>query len=111
MSRDVPTFRVASNSRHPILGRDYDAKTHRYTTAYLNPGKYTIFVDAFPGTELFDTVEPGRSGPTHLSASSLPGTGPGNGNGSDRGGPLHPIKIERLRTSSRAFFRPFLGDL
>ena len=47
MSRDVPTFRVASNSRHPILGRDYDAKTHRYTTAYLNPGKYVLLPASF----------------------------------------------------------------
>lgn len=51
MSNGTPSFTVKA-SRHPVRGRDYDEKTHRYTTAYLNPTKYTLTVDAFPGTEV-----------------------------------------------------------
>lgn len=44
----MANFRVIA-SRHPELGKDYDAKTHRYTSSYLNNKKYTLTVDAFPG--------------------------------------------------------------
>ena len=45
-------FVVQAVSRHPRLGRDYDPIAHKYRDAYLNPRRYGITVDAFPGKRL-----------------------------------------------------------
>jgi lysophospholipase L1-like esterase len=44
-------------SRHPRLGRDYDATTHAYTRRYLRPRGYRIEVDAFPGKVLLSPAQ------------------------------------------------------
>ena len=52
-TRAVPArFIVEAVSRHPRIGRDYDAVRHAFTDTYLNPRSYGIAVDAFPGKVL-----------------------------------------------------------
>lgn len=68
-------IRIQFTSRSPVRGRDYDAGTHRYKTAYLDPTQYPLAVDAFPGMDLIDVIEPELDG----------------------GGPRKPIRLFRLR--------------
>jgi lysophospholipase L1-like esterase len=68
---DVPKFSLSAGSRHPVLGRDYDDRTHRYTTSYINPSSYSIVVNAFPGEEVIriivDDPEPDQGGSSNQS--------------------------------------------
>ncbi len=65
--RTVPgRYHVRVDSRHPVLGRDYDPVSHRYRDSYVRPNGYRITVDAFPGMTLMinkgDQQHPGRGG-------------------------------------------------
>jgi hypothetical protein len=66
-------IRLEFTSRSPVRTRDYDAATHRYKTSYLDPSGYPLLVDAFPGMDLVDVIEP------------------------EVGGPRKPIKVFKLR--------------
>jgi hypothetical protein len=46
MTNNLPSIRLWC-SHFPILGRDYDAKTHRYKANYVNPASYSLVVSAF----------------------------------------------------------------
>jgi hypothetical protein len=70
-------FEVRAGSRFPQIGRDYDAATHRYRDAYLNPTGYAITVNAFPGMhKLVDAHDqqrlPGQPAPQDIWALNVP---------------------------------------
>jgi lysophospholipase L1-like esterase len=81
MAGELPNIRFQASSRLPVLGRDYDPKSHRYQELYINPAKYTVLVSAFPG------VEPGGIPPT-----PMPGVPP-----------LPPIKRLKVPADTVAF--------
>jgi hypothetical protein len=57
------TFSVTAVSRHPRLGIDYDARTHRYKNSYVNPSTYGIGITDFPGKKLIKAASRDLGGP------------------------------------------------
>jgi hypothetical protein len=90
----LPRLHMTTESRLPIRGRDYDPDPHRYTEKYLKPRGYRVTVNAFPVKELFDVIEPEDVGPP-TGGPRLPIREPGTPP-RRTGGPLKPIRIERL---------------
>jgi len=52
------SFTVRTGSRRPDLDEDYDAEAHRYRDRYVDPDRvsYALSLDAFPGSEVIDTI-------------------------------------------------------
>jgi hypothetical protein len=56
---DIPArFAVEVGSRFPRLGIDYNPVIHKYTDEYINPRKYQVYIDAFPGGSTTTFVDP-----------------------------------------------------